>query len=341
MDSIDKELLNLLQNAFPLTERPFLERGKEFNITEDEVIKRVQKLKNDKIIRQISAIFDTKSLGYESSLVAAKVSEEKLQHAVRVINGHPGVSHNYLRNHDFNLWFTIAVPPNSALGLTKTLDIIAKEAEVDALRPLPTLKLFKIGVKLDMTGKQNITGKEEKKKKKKKGELPPVNEQDIAFVRSLQKHLQIIPEPFKEHIETLGLSYEELFNKMREYIDNGRMRRFAAVLHHRKAGFSFNAMGVWAVPEEEVEKVGEEMASFKAVSHCYRRPKYDDWAYNIFTMVHGKSKEECEEILSEIAKETGITDRSALYSTQEYKKVRVVYFTQELLDWEQARLAKA
>jgi DNA-binding Lrp family transcriptional regulator len=114
------------------------------------------------------------------------------------------------------------------------------------------------------------------------------------------------------------------------------MRRFAAVLHHRKAGFSANAMGVWAAPESEIDRVGELMAAFREVSHCYRRPSYPDWPYNIFTMVHAKSQAECEKVLASIAGKTGIGNRSALYSTKEYKKVRVKYFTLDEAAWEEA-----
>ncbi|MBF0274382.1 MAG: AsnC family transcriptional regulator [Nitrospinae bacterium] len=337
MDTTDKELLNILQTSFPLSTRPYKEIGELLNISEEEVINRINKLKEDKVIRQISAIFDTKSLGYESSLVAAKVAVENIDKAVEVINAHPGVSHNYLRNHDFNIWFTIAVPPNSSLGLINSIELLGKEAGVESIRPLQTLKLFKIGVKFDMTGKDSITGKEENKTKKEKKQLPPISEEEIEFVKSLQKHLEVIPEPFKRASDELDISQEEVVNEIKKFIENGRMRRFAAVLHHRKAGFKSNAMGVWAIPENEAEEIGEKMASFKAVSHCYLRPKYPDWPYNIFTMVHGQSKEDCEEILAKISEDTGITNRSALYSSKEFKKIRVVYFTQDLIDWENAR----
>jgi len=338
MDNIDKELLNILQTSFPVCVKPFAKMGEDLNISEQEVMERITKLKEDKIIRQISAIFDTKSLGYESSLVAAKVAVDNLDHAVEVINAHPGVSHNYLRNHDFNVWFTMAVPPNSRLGLIKTIELLGEEAGVVSIRPLQTLKLFKIGVKFDMTGKGSITGKEEKKVKKAKQELPQITEAEIEFVKSLQKHLDVVSEPFARAAEELGISQEAVCDEINKFVENGRMRRFAAVLHHRKAGFKSNAMGVWAVSDDKKYEVGEEMASFKAVSHCYLRPTYPDWPYNVFTMVHGQSKEDCEEILQTISDETGITDRSALYSSKEYKKVRVIYFTQELLDWENARI---
>jgi DNA-binding Lrp family transcriptional regulator len=112
------------------------------------------------------------------------------------------------------------------------------------------------------------------------------------------------------------------------------MRRFAAVLRHREAGISANAMGVWAVPPEQQESFGQAAARFKAVSHCYLRRSYADWPYTMFTMVHAPTQEQCEEVLATISRETGVGEYEALYSTKEYKKVRVKYFTGDVQAWE-------
>ncbi|OQX58648.1 MAG: AsnC family protein, partial [Helicobacteraceae bacterium 4484_230] len=157
-----QEILSRIQKKFPLVERPFKNIAGELGISEDEVIAILQQEKRDNIIRQTSAIFDTKRLGYRSSLVAFKIPEEKIDAAVEIINSHPGISHNYERNHEFNIWFTLAVPPDSRLGIEKTLEILSKLTEADDYIMLPTLKLFKISVKL------NTTGKDEKKEKVKK-----------------------------------------------------------------------------------------------------------------------------------------------------------------------------
>jgi DNA-binding Lrp family transcriptional regulator len=112
------------------------------------------------------------------------------------------------------------------------------------------------------------------------------------------------------------------------------MRRFSAVLYHRKAGFRANAMGVWRVPDERIEEVGDTFAHYQAVSHCYQRPTYEDWPYAIFSMVHGRTVEECENVLRAMSEESGIAEYASLYSTREYKKTRVRYFTPEMEAWE-------
>lgn len=336
IDEKDGAILNELQEGIELSPRPFLAIALKLGLTEEEVMNRISVMKKDKI-RQISAIFDTRTLGYQSSLVAAKIKPERLDEAAAVINRHPGVTHNYRRNHDYNLWFTLAVPPNSRFGLEQTVRILGEQAGADVIRLLPTLKLFKIGVNLDMTGKQDLTKtKTEPQYREEDRKLASrqVTEKDIVMIRELQKDLPVVSRPFDDWARHAGVTTDELLESARRFIERKQMRRFSAVLNHRKAGFTANGMGVWAVPEELANETGYKMAQFKAVSHCYLRPTYEDWPYNIFTMVHGRSLDECESILQAIQDETGVTDRITLYSSKEYKKTRVSYFTPEMDAWE-------
>jgi DNA-binding Lrp family transcriptional regulator len=336
-NAADLKLLELVQVAIPITERPFGDLANQLGVSEQEVLGRIQDLKTAKVIRQISAIFDTRSLGYESSLVAARVDSSRADDAATIISQHPGVSHNYLRSHSFNLWYTIAVSPLSRLGLEKTVALLHQQSGAESTRLLPTLKLFKIGVKFDVGGESRpddldaVTYTE--RNRATDTALTPA---EIAFVRIMQRDLPVTPSPFVDYARELGITLPALQTMHRQFLDSGKMRRFAAVLHHRQAGFSANAMGVWAVPgnDAEVDRAGELMATFRAVSHCYRRPSYPDWPYNIFTMIHGKSRVECEQSLAAIAVKTGIRDHGALYSTREYKKVRVRYFTSDEQTWE-------
>ena len=118
------------------------------------------------------------------------------------------------------------------------------------------------------------------------------------------------------------------------------MRRFAAVMNHRTAGFKANAMGVWAVPDERLPDIGPQMAGFAAVSHCYRRPTYDDWPYSVFTMIHGRSSRDCEATVEAIRDETGIDEYCLLWSIKEYKKVRLEYFTPAWDEWNAQHAAR-
>ncbi|HYH62720.1 MAG TPA: AsnC family transcriptional regulator, partial [Solirubrobacterales bacterium] len=150
LDETDKRLMNLLQSNFGLVREPFVPIAAEAGITVDDALERTQRLLDGRIIREITPIFDTRALGFDSMLVAAKVDTEHPHRAAKIINSHPGVSHNYLRTHEFNLWFTIATPPDSELGLQGTLDVLQELTGAESIRQLPTLKLFKINMNLEM-----------------------------------------------------------------------------------------------------------------------------------------------------------------------------------------------
>jgi DNA-binding Lrp family transcriptional regulator len=334
LEEIERKLLNLLQGRFPLEPRPYAAVAREAGIAEEEVLARVQALLDDRIIRQVTPIFDTRALGYGSMLVAAKVDPEHPWRAAKAVNAHPGVSHNYLRNHDFNMWFTIAVEEDSPLGLDGTLEILAREAGAESVRQLPTLQLFKIRMDLEMEGDTKALASKVEAVKPAPVEKVPFDEFDKAVIRATQGDLPVIAEPYAPAAAELGIPVAQLLEHLAGMKERGILRRVAAILFHRRAGFSANGMGVWGVPEDRVDELGPQMAAYRGISHCYQRPTYPDWPYSVFTMAHGRSKEECDAILDAIADEFGITERSTLYSSTEFKKIRLQYFTGEFKDWE-------
>ncbi len=334
LDELDKRLLNLMQGSFPIEPRPYLRVAELAGVSEGEVMERVQHLLDERIIRQVTPIFDTRALGYSSMLVAAKVDSENPHRAAQVINAHPGVSHNYLRNHEFNLWFTIATEPDSPLGLEGTLQALATEAGAESVRQLPTLKLFKIRMDLEMEGDTEALAKAAVASEPIELERQPYDETDIALIKALQGDMPVIPEPYAPAAAQLGQDQGAFLDHLAGMQERGLLRRVAAILYHRRAGFSANGMGVWKVPEEQIHDVGRQMAAVRGISHCYQRPTYADWPYSVFTMAHGRSKEECDAVLDAIAEMTGIEERSTLYSSTEYKKIRLLYFTDEFKAWE-------
>lgn len=329
IENIDRQILDLLQNDFPLTSRPFADIGRNLGLTEREALARVKNLQREGIIRQISAIFDTRRIGYDSCLVAMQVPPERLDQAAAVINEHPGVSHNYSRSHLFNLWFTIATPPGQ--DLTSDVDMLSDKAGAKATLLLPALRVFKIGVKLDVTGTKDPLSTETNDRQSMSQEAsPPLTGAEIAVVRELQENIPVEETPFYGMANRLGITEKELFAVAKRFIAEGHMRRFAAVLRHQKAGFKANAMGVWVVPQNDPERIGSLLAAFQAVSHCYERPPHPPaWPYNIFTMVHARTTEECLNILSAMSRKVGITQYDYLFSEKEYKKARVRYFVKK------------
>ena len=338
LDETDKRLMNLLQSRFPLAPEPYAPIAEEAGLDLGETMRRTRRLLDERIIREITPIFDTRALGYESMLVAAKVDAEHPHRAAQIINSHPGVSHNYLRTHEFNLWFTIATPPESELGLQGTLDTLQRLTGAESIRQLPTLTLFKINMNLEMEGDTDALAKAVEAAPPRELEPQPYDETDIAVIRALQGPMAVAERPYDDAAEEVGMTTENLLSHLEGMVERKILRRVAAILFHRRAGFSANGMGVWRVPEEKIHEVGGRMAAVRGISHCYQRPTYADWPYSVFTMAHGRSKEECDAILDSIADEHGLhgEDRAVLYSSTEFKKIRLHYFTDDYARWEAA-----
>jgi DNA-binding Lrp family transcriptional regulator len=336
LDATDKRLMNLLQSRFPLAARPYDRLAAEAELDREELLTRTRRLVDERIIREITPIFDTRALGYQSMLVAAKVDSENPHRAARIINSHPGVSHNYLRTHEFNLWFTIATPPDSELGLEGTLDVLQRLTGAESIRQLPTLKLFKINMNLEMEKGTAALAAAAQPTTPRELEPQPYDTTDIAVIRALQGPMRVVDRPYDAAAAEAGMSTDELLDHLTRMVDRKLLRRVAAILYHRRAGFSANGMGVWRVPVEDVAEVGSRMSAVRGISHCYERPTYEDWPYSVFTMAHGRSKHECDAILDSIADEHDLhgPDRSTLYSSTEFKKIRLHYFTDDYARWE-------
>ena len=342
MDAIDQHLLNEMQDRFPLIREPFAELAARAGVTETEAIAHIAGMRESGVLRQVSPIFDTKALGYSTSLVAMRVPEDRLKEAAEIVNAHPGVSHNYRRTHAFNMWFTIAVPPGS--DLQAHVDALHDAAGAESTRMLPTLRLFKIGVTLDMTGERAIDHRStpqythEDREVASKHTLSESRHRDRA--RGPGRPAAANPIPSPPAAAALGITVDELLLALEDLQRRGYLRRFAAILRHRKAGFGANGMAVWAVPPDDIASMGQTMAGYTTISHCYQRPVYEDWKYNLFTMIHARKKGECEDFVAELAERHALDDFAVLYSTTEYKKIRLEYFTPAFEDWERNHLPR-
>ena len=214
LDELDKKLLNLLQGSFPLEPRPFAHVAGLAGVGEEEVLARTQRLLDERIIREITPIFDTRVLGYSSMLVAAKVDAENPWRAAKIINSHPGVSHNYLRDHDFNLWFTIATEPGSPLGLDGTLDVLRRLTEAQSVRQLPTLRLFKIRMDLEMEKGTDALAAAAETIEHREPEAIPLSDDDVATIRATQGPMTVAEQPYAGAAAQLGIPQDELFARL-------------------------------------------------------------------------------------------------------------------------------
>lgn len=338
LDDTDRQLLVILQHQVPLVPRPFEQLGRQLELAEADVIERLRRLKDlQGVIRQISAIFDSAALGYRSVLVAARYHPTSIDAAATIINRHPGVSHNYHRSGPFNLWYTLTLPPDSRLGLEKTVALLGRLSRAERSLLLPALKRYKLSAVLALQaladGAEQVCGSQAEPAavERRPARLSPA---DIPAIRALQLDLPIEPACFEPLAEAAGCSVEQLLAAARRFLADGLMRRFAAVLHHQQAGFQANVLAAWAVPEDRADQLGTTAATFEAVSHCYRRPTYPDWPYSVLAMVHGRSRRQCLAVLDAISQAAGPAQRCDLWSLRQYKKTRVQYFAGQIEQWE-------
>jgi DNA-binding Lrp family transcriptional regulator len=195
------------------------------------------------------------------------------------------------------------------------------------VRALPTLKQFKASGDGDHESHDGDAKHE------------PLTPREIECVKLLQRDLPLQPRPFEALARNSGVHADELLAAAKSFLRRGAMRRFCAA-PARKPGFATSAMGVWVVPEERVEEIGAKMSEHRGVSQCYLRPTYSDWPYNLYTIVHGRSVDECESIINDLAIDTGFSQKQALYPTREYKKARINLFASDADEWDAAHGAK-
>jgi DNA-binding Lrp family transcriptional regulator len=339
MDSTDRALLNAIQNYFPIAIRPYQSLGEAVGTTEEDAFQRIQHLRQEGIIRRLGAVLDSRRLGYYSTLCAAKVPEKKIPILAQLLEGIPGVTHNYIRNHEYNVWFTL-IARSQAIA-ERILQNIREVAGVAEVFSLPATRLFKINVNFDFdisdedSEEEGIEPSEDSDlRSMQRSDVTPyeLTNEDIALIQVLQGNLPDSVTPFSILAETLQWSVEEVISCACRLLEAEVIRRFGAVLRHQKAGFVANAMGVWQVDPEQASAVGEIMARFKEVSHCYQRPTLPDWPYNLFTMVHGRTTEDCGDVMKRLSLATGITTYSMLFSTAELKKSSMLYFLEDKTD---------
>jgi DNA-binding Lrp family transcriptional regulator len=323
-------LLRAIQAGVPFTARPFAALGEALDLAEAEVLAGLRDLKEQKILREISAVLEGSVLGYDSALVAGEVADDHLDAAVEVVNRHPTVTHNYLRNHRYNLWFTLAVPAH--MSLETTLEILAREAGVGAFQPLRRTHTFKIGVNFDPETLKNRTAQVQTKAP----EPIAVSDGDTRQFRALQTPLPLEERPFDVLAQRAGVSVEALL-AFAERHRGGAIRRYVGTVRHRRLGVRENGMVVWRVPEDRVAAVGQRLAEAPEVSHCYARNPIDGFPYTLYSMVHGPDRAACEETAGRLAERTGIADYAVLFSEREFKKARLRYFLPELDAWWEAR----
>ncbi len=329
---IHSKILNRVQRDIPLVSNPFMVLAEELSLDTDALMDALKELKARGIIRNISGIFEAASLGYASTLVAFEVRDP--ESAQSIINAHPGVSHNYLRNHRFNLWFTLSMPQEE--DIYSTTSKIAALVHARDYIILPTTTRFKIGVHFKIGEDSDYENNSAPASHHVPKAVFPLPIAEREAVRLLQKDLPIEKNPFRAIIErSEGRINETILldigNALKE---RGVLRRYSAVLRHHKAGYSANAMTAWKTDGLTDDDIVSIFGKNAHISHLYiRRITPGKWEYPLFAMIHAKSDAELDSIISALSFASGVKDYCVLKTLQEYKKERVEYFSEEFAKW--------
>ncbi|MBM3154247.1 MAG: Lrp/AsnC family transcriptional regulator [Chloroflexi bacterium] len=325
LDDVDKSLLDIIQSKFPLSREPFSELGKELGIRDREAIQRVEKLKNARIIRMIGPVFNPRMVGYQTTLAAMKVPTSTLSETARIMATHPMVSHCYLREHDFNLWFTIAFPTEDDIDskVLKLGNILKVEATVN----LPAVRMFKIVAFFRLGSAKNNAAKKGHSSAEPPDKRPSLSLADRRVINELQQDLPLTLRPFDFMSNNSSMVVDKFLSTCDALIKRKIMRRYSASVNHNNIGFTANAMTCWRVPPNLVESVGKKIAGFPEVSHCYERRTGTLWPYNLFAMIHADTREKCQALARRISVETELDGDNPiiLFSTKEIKKTRIKY----------------
>ncbi len=313
-----RELLALLQTAFPIESRPFQTLADRLHVREAEVLDYVRSLVRDRVIREISPIFEARKLGYTGTLVAVQVEEDRAAELAAAMLTVGEITHNYFRSGEFNLWFTITARDRNIID--DIIRWVEKFPGVQRALDLPMEQVFKISAVFGADAPVSTGPREELL-------VPTFAGSEKAIIRALQNGIPVVDQPFLAISEELGLAESFMLHHVRRWIENGVIRRFGARLDHRRAGYTVNALAAW--DGEQIQNWGTQFAELTSVSHCYLRRSYPEWPYRLYTMVHARNIEEMEKTL-DIMRQIATGSRNVVLPTRyELKKTSMKYFLEK------------
>ena len=349
MDAEVKEtVLGTIQSGFPLAPDPYGTLAEQLGFERDEVVEALLDLREEGLVRRIGASFDSRRLGYSSTLCALAVPPERADEVAEIINAYPGVTHNYLRENRYNIWFTLIT--RSAEDRARILGQIVERSGCDDLLDMPATKMYKIRVDFGKGRGKKAAGARSHAKDvtvQVAGRSSAAaagarafdgdDAFDVALVRWAQDDVAfdadaaLVERPFGQGAALIGrqlgreVTEDEVISRILELKELKVIRRFGAMVKHQKMGFAYNGMTVWNVDDERLDEVGAAFAEKPYVSHCYTRLAKPTWPYKIYAMTHAQTQGELDGYVAELA-EIAQAEPLVLVSTKEYKKVSMRYF---------------
>jgi len=318
LTKLQKQLSGVLQDGLPICQRPFDDIARFMGITEQIVLRQTTRLKAAGVIRRIAALINYRTLGFSSTLVAAHIPEESLTEVTAAVNSLENVSHNYLRTHHYNLWFTLQTSSLEEADIT--LANLSARFGLD-FHSLPVEHIFKLDVRFDPDNQNELL---DSAPQVPTSEIVHLNDTEKLLLAKLQNDLQVIAKPF-DFLCAEDLAIEDILRILTELTDKGVIRRIAAALDHHKLGFVANVLFVAKVGPDRIIEAGKALARFGIVSHCCQRRCFENWPYNLFAMMHSRSMGEIQHIIDRFTQAQKIDSFELLPTAAELKKQAVKY----------------
>lgn len=312
---LDKNLLLEAFYNFPVCSKPYQRLAETLEIDEAELMDKLSKLKSSGHVRQIGPVFDYNALGYEGTLLAARVKEGNIDIFSTFLKSFSGVTHCYVRESEFNIWFTYIYKDEQEFA--EFFDGLLMHQACDWLVNLPKKRVYKNAVNFK-------DGNSLEHKKTSKNEIIDLDRYR-KLIDALQTDLQLGSNPFLTIAKKLKMNEARLFKLVNEAKDNGLIKRFGARLNHVKAGLACNALYVAKVDERYFDQTSNGVTDQWNVSHCYLRYPTIDWPYNFYAMVHGEDENELLSTIESIKDLSGAQNGAILYTVQELIKRRPVF----------------
>lgn len=304
LSQLERSFINNFQGNFPLEERPFERIAKQLDSSEDSLIEVVRKLKDENILTRFGPLYDAASLGGGLTLAAISVPEDRYEVVTDLVNNFPEVAHNYKREHQLNMWFVLATEtPGEIEEILRAIEQVTKLKVYN----FPKQHEFYIGLWLDLSADGSTSTCPVKNRASTTADGDEVSSStlddvDRKLVSVTQSGLPVEASPYESVAQSIGITQQEVIQRLTQMMSSGIIRRIGAVPNHYKLGLTANGMTVWQVDEKKVIQLGNIIGQLDFVSHCYQRPSHlPVWPYNMFAMVHGHNRSEVDEKAKHIA----------------------------------------
>ena len=321
LSELERNFINSFQGNFPLQKRPFLSTAEQLGCSEDELIETVKKLKSEKILTRFGPLYDAAKLGGGLTLAAISVPQERYEIVTALVNTYPEVAHNYQREHELNMWFVLAT--ETPVELFQVISSIEKTTGLQVYN-FPKQQEFYIGLWLQLSDDGSVTTVPvPNQTNSKNSENYQPDDIDRKIISVTQSGLPIEKQPYETVAQNIGITQNEVLQRLNRLLSCGIIRRIGAVPNHYKLGLTANGMTVWDVEDSKVTELGNVIGQLDFVSHSYQRPRHQPiWGYNMFAMVHGSNKDEVNEKVKQIEKLLGKDCKAheTLFSTAILKK---------------------